>query len=73
MTFRLATRDSLTEKGSMWVGDARLAEGRALLARGDTAAARASLSRALIALAAGAGSDHPRARAARALLAALSR
>ncbi len=70
---RMVTLDSLTETRSAWVGEARLAEGRALLATGDTAAARASLARAVTAVTAGAGADHPLARQARAELGALSR
>jgi ATP/maltotriose-dependent transcriptional regulator MalT len=70
---QLATRDSLTETRSAWVGYARLAEGRALLMKRDTAGARASLERAVVAIGAGVGSDHPRAREARALLDSLPR
>jgi eukaryotic-like serine/threonine-protein kinase len=70
---RLATVDSLAETRSALVGEARLAEGRALLAAGDTLAARASLTRALSALIAGAGPGHPRAREVQTLLAALPR
>ena len=70
---RLATVDSLSATHSAYVGQARLVEGRALLAAGDTAAARASLAQAVTALAAGAGPDHPLTRAARAALATLSR
>ncbi len=70
---RVSAVDSLAETHSAWVGEARLVEGRLLLAQGDTAAARLSLSRAAVALAAGAGAGHPLARQARALLAALPR
>jgi serine/threonine-protein kinase len=70
---RLAALDSLAETRSAYVGEARLVEGRALLAAGDTDAARASLGRAITALSAGAGGDHPRTREARALFASLQR
>jgi hypothetical protein len=68
----MATRDSLTETRSAYVGEARLMEARALLASGDTTTARQTLRRAVTALEVGAGSDHPRAREARTLLAALT-
>jgi hypothetical protein len=68
-----ATGDSLTETQSAYVGEARLMEARAQLASGDTATARQTLPRALAALETGAGSDHPRAREAHALLATLAR
>jgi hypothetical protein len=69
----IATLDSLADTRSAYVGEARLAEGRALLARGDTAAARAMLERALVALHAGAGGGHPLARETDSLLSALRR
>lgn len=69
----ITTRDSLTETRSAYVGEARLLEGRALLASGDTAAARESLERAAVALRSGAGAAHPRTREAEALLASLRR
>jgi serine/threonine-protein kinase len=69
----IATSDSLTETRSAYVGEARLLEGRALLSAGDTAGARAALARAVVALEAGAGAEHPRAAEARTLLAALRR
>ena len=55
----LATRDSLTETRSAFVGEARLVEARALFARGDTAAARTAIARAVTALKTGAGEQHP--------------
>ena len=66
-----STLDSLTETRSGWVGAARLLEGRAELATGDTAAARRSVMAAQRALAVGVGADHPLTQAARALLARL--
>jgi len=65
----IATLDSLADSRSALVGEARLAEGRALLASGDTTAARATLDRAVAALTTGAGSGHPAVREAEALLA----
>lgn len=50
------------------VGDALLLRARVLLARGDTAAARADLERALPSLVNGLGEDHPHTQRARALL-----
>jgi hypothetical protein len=69
----LSTFDSLTESRSAYVGEARLVEARALLASGDTSAARTSLERAALALRNGAGADHPRTREAETMLAALRR
>jgi hypothetical protein len=51
--------DSLTEIRSAYVGTARLVEGRALLARGDTVEGQKAIARALTALRTGAGSEHP--------------
>lgn len=68
---RASTRDPLSSVRSAYVGEARLVEARALLARGDTSAARASAERALVALRFGAGEAHPRTRAAEKLVAAL--
>ncbi|HMA01043.1 MAG: hypothetical protein ACM34L_03330, partial [Gemmatimonas sp.] len=68
---RLATLDSIADSRSAHVGEARLAEGRALLAGGDTVEARATLERALAALSAGAGSGHPLTRETVSLLSAL--
>jgi serine/threonine-protein kinase len=68
---KIATSDSLTETHSAYVGEADLIEGRGLLASGDTAGAREELTRALIALRAGAGASHPRSREAEDLLARL--
>jgi tetratricopeptide (TPR) repeat protein len=69
----IAARDSLTETRSAYVGEARVVEARALLAQGDTAAARASLERAIPALRHGVGAAHPRTREGEALLASLRR
>jgi tetratricopeptide (TPR) repeat protein len=64
-----ATRDSLTETRSARVGEARVLEARAEFQQGDTAAARADLERALVALRNGAGETNVRTRAAEALAA----
>jgi serine/threonine-protein kinase len=64
-----ATIDSLSTRRSALVGEARLLEGRAQLALGDTSAARASIELAAEALRYGAGADHPRAIEAAKLLA----
>ena len=56
----IAAVDSLTEARSARVGEARLIEGRALLATGDTAQARTVLQQALVALRYGAGEGHER-------------
>jgi serine/threonine protein kinase/Tfp pilus assembly protein PilF len=69
----IAALDSLADTHSAYVGEARLAEGRALLARGDSTAARATLERALVALRAGAGAGHPLVRETESLLSALRR
>jgi tetratricopeptide (TPR) repeat protein len=69
---RIALKDSLASTRSARVGEARLIEGRALLASGDTAAGRAVLGRAHRALRAGAGEAHPRTREAAAGLDALT-
>ena len=66
-----ATVDSLTATQSAWVGHAQLLEARALLATGDTAGARHTVTAATRALTAGAGADHPLTAEARALLASL--
>jgi hypothetical protein len=65
----IAMLDSLADTRSAYVGEARLAEGRALLASGDTTGARGALDRGIAALAAGAGPAHPAIRDAQALLA----
>ncbi|HEX6536097.1 MAG TPA: serine/threonine-protein kinase [Gemmatimonadaceae bacterium] len=70
---RASALDSLTDTRSAYVGEARLIEARALLASGDTSAARASAERALAALRFGAGEAHPRTREAEGLVAALGR
>jgi serine/threonine-protein kinase len=68
---RLASQDSVSVLQSAWVGEARLVEGRLLLAAGDTTAARTSLTAAVQALTAGAGAERRRTHEARSLLAAL--
>jgi hypothetical protein len=65
--------DSLADTRSAYVGEARLTEGRALLARGDTAGARATLERGLAALRRGGGAGHPLVRDAEALLSTIER
>jgi hypothetical protein len=67
-----ATSDSLSLRRSAFVGEARLMEGRAQLALGDTSAARASIELAQEELSVGAGAGHPRAVEAAKLLAAIS-
>ncbi|MBA2459192.1 MAG: hypothetical protein H0V43_09605, partial [Gemmatimonadales bacterium] len=69
----VAALDSLAEIRSAYVGEARLVEGRALLARGDTMEGDAAIARALTALRHGAGSEHPLTREAEALAAELRR
>jgi tetratricopeptide (TPR) repeat protein len=69
----IATLDSISDRRSAYVGEARVAEGRALLAQGDTLAAHATLARALTALRAGGGVAHPLARETESLLASLPR
>ncbi len=69
----IATLDSLAGTHSAFVGEARLAEGRALLAGGDTAGARATIERALVALRNGAGGEHPLVREVETLLSSLRR
>jgi tetratricopeptide (TPR) repeat protein len=66
-----ASRDSLAAIRSAWVGEATLVEGRALLALGNTAAARTALVRAVVALRMGAGGRHPRVAEAERVLARL--
>lgn len=66
----IATSDSLSARHSAFVGEARLLEGRARLALGDTAAARTDFRMALDALRYGAGANHPRALEAAKLLGA---
>jgi hypothetical protein len=68
----IAYSDRLSESRSAYVGEARLLEGRALLAGGDAAAAKAALTQAAAALRSGAGESHPRTREAQLLLARLS-
>ena len=67
-----ATVDSLALTTSIWVGEARRVEGRALLVSGDTAAARHALQQAVTALRAGGGELHPETRQARQDLAAIA-
>jgi serine/threonine-protein kinase len=67
----LAAEDSLTLTRSAFVGEARLLEARALVARGDSTGARRIIGPALTALGAGAGRDHPLTREAMALQQAL--
>ena len=67
----IATIDAIADTQSAHVGVARLAEGRALLAQGDTVAARATLGRAIVALRHGMGDDHQVTREADSLLATL--
>jgi len=67
----IAAVDSLTELRSARVGEADLVEGRAMLASGDTAAARKTLREALVALEYGAGPDFARTREAKTLLQSL--
>jgi serine/threonine-protein kinase len=67
----IASRDSLTETRSAFVGEARLVEGRTLLAIGDTLQALNAVRMARIALRNGAGDAHHRTREAEALLQAL--
>jgi len=69
----LATLDSIADSQSARVAEARLAEGRALLARGDTAGARATLERVVAALRTRARAGHPLTREAESLLSALPR
>jgi eukaryotic-like serine/threonine-protein kinase len=69
----IATLDAMADTQSAHVGEARLAEGRALLARGDTTAATTTLERALAALRAGAGAGHPLTRETDSLLSTLRR
>jgi eukaryotic-like serine/threonine-protein kinase len=64
----IATRDSLAETRSAHVGEARLIEGRALLAQADTAGARETVERAVVALRHGAGEGDRRTREAEAVL-----
>jgi hypothetical protein len=65
----IATLDSLAGAQSAFVGEARLAEARAMVAKGDSAGVRAALDRALVALRGGGGAGHPLVREAEALLA----
>ena len=67
----IAAVDSLADTRSAYVGQARLVEGRALLAERDTVRARTALEKALPALRSGAGEEHPLTRQADRLLAAI--
>jgi tetratricopeptide (TPR) repeat protein len=68
---KTATRDSSSATRSARVGEARLMEARAELAKGDTAAARADAEGALVALRVGAGANNARTRRAEWFLARL--
>jgi hypothetical protein len=65
--------DSLATARSAWIGEARLLEARALLATGDTTAARPVAAAAATALSVGGGPAEPLTLEARALLDSLSR
>ncbi|HXE60599.1 MAG TPA: protein kinase [Gemmatimonadaceae bacterium] len=67
----VSSLDSATVPSDAFVGDAQVAEARALLAEGDTASAKRALDSAVAELTAGAGARHPRAVEASRLLAAL--
>jgi serine/threonine-protein kinase len=67
----VANADSLAGSRSAYVGEARLFEARALLASGDTAAARTVLALAVTGLRTGAGAQHRRTLEAQTLLATL--
>lgn len=69
----IGTIDSLADGRSAYAGEARLIEGRVLLAQGDTQQARPVLEKALAGLRTGAGDAHPRTRQAESLLAMLGR
>ena len=69
----IAHSDSLSETRSAYVGEAQFLEGRALLATGDTTAARTALRSAVTALRAGVGPTHARTTAAEAVLARVGR
>ncbi|HKV50761.1 MAG TPA: serine/threonine-protein kinase [Gemmatimonadaceae bacterium] len=67
----LSSLDSATVATDAYVGEARVAEARVLLATGDTASAKAALDSAVAELTAGAGARQPAAVEAARLLAAL--
>ncbi|MGH7648141.1 MAG: protein kinase domain-containing protein [Gemmatimonadaceae bacterium] len=67
----VSSLDSATIANDAFVGEARVAEARVLLATGDTAAAKTSLDSAVAELTAGAGARQPVATEAARLLAAL--
>ena len=67
----VSSLDSATVATDAFVGEARVAEARAVLATGDTASAKAMLDSALAELTAGAGARQPSAVEAARLLAAL--
>ena len=69
----IARLDSVSDSRSSAVGEAKLLEARALLARGDTAGGLRALERARGALRFGAGPAHPRTREAEALAALVPR
>ena len=66
-----AAVDSLAATRSAWVGQAQLLEARALLAAGDTGAARRTAMAAARALTGGAGAGHPLTLEAQTLLSSL--
>ena len=67
----IAALDSLANSRSAYVGEALLAEARALFASGDTVGARVSVERSLVGLRSGGGPGHPLVREAEALLSAM--
>ena len=67
----IAALDALTDSRSAYVGEARIAEGRAQLAKGDTAGARANITRGLEGVRRGGGAEHPLVREAQVLTSAL--
>ena len=73
LALRAATADSLTATRSAFAGRADLVQSRAKLAEGDREGARAAVSRALVALTNGYGSDNRWTREARTLADSLSR
>ncbi|MEP6764366.1 MAG: protein kinase [Gemmatimonadaceae bacterium] len=68
-----AATDSLSERQSAYLGEARFVAARALLATGDSAGARFGLQHALPALKFGAGADHPRVKEIQSLMHTLKR
>jgi eukaryotic-like serine/threonine-protein kinase len=70
---KISEFDSLAATHSAFLGEIGLLEGKALLRRGDTAAARTAFTRARVALANGAGPAHPHVRELDSLIARLAR